>query len=206
VEALATDEERHIVRLFRVLRRIPSEYLQYYFFHDEVLAKQRATGRTRAEEVMAILPDVVASYRREADAANPSPSMARANEEHGDFAVQIAATLLRRTRERFILNLPNEGQVEDLPTGTIVETPAWIEDGAVAPIPQGPLPMEVSGLIRQVAAHAALTAEAALVGDRTLAVKALAIHPLVRSLDQAASLVDAYLAAHAGHLPRFPSS
>jgi len=49
VQALATDEERHIVRLFRVLRRIPSEYLQYSFFHDDVLAKQRAAGRTRAE-------------------------------------------------------------------------------------------------------------------------------------------------------------
>ena len=69
--ALETDEERHIVRLFRMLRHIPSEYLQYFFFHDEVLAKQRAAGRTRAEEVMAILPDVVASYRREADAELP---------------------------------------------------------------------------------------------------------------------------------------
>jgi len=96
--------------------------------------------------------------------------------------------------------------VEDLPVGTIVETPAWIEDASVTPLPQGPLPIEVSGLIRQIAAHAALTAEAALEGDRALAVKAMAIHPLVRNLDQAASLVDAYLAAHAGHLPRFVSS
>jgi 6-phospho-beta-glucosidase len=203
---LETDEERHIVRLFRMLRRIPSEYLQYYFFHDEVLAKQRAAAHTRAEEVMAILPEVLASYRREAGAERPAPTMARASEEHGDFAVQVAATLLRGSAQRFILNLPNGGQVEDLPADHIVETPATIEAGTVTPLDQGSLPSEVSGLVRQVAAHAALTAEAALAGDRVLAVKALAIHPLVRSIDQAASLVDAYLTAHADSLPRFDRS
>ena len=78
-----------------------------------------------------------------------------------------------------------------------------IRSGDVEPIPQGALPPEVSGLVRQVAAHAALTAEAALTGDRTLALKALAVHPLVRDLDQAHSLLDAYLVAHAVHLPRF---
>jgi 6-phospho-beta-glucosidase len=206
LEALATDERRHIVRLFRMLRRIPSEYLQYFFFHDAVLAKQRAAGRTRAEEIMATLPDVLASYRREADAEHPSPSMARASEGHGDFAMRIATTLLLGARHRFILNLPNEGQVQDLPAGVIVETPALIEDGRVVPIPQGSLPFEVSGLVRQVAAHAALTAEAALTGDRALAVKALTVHPLVRSPDRAASLVGAYLVAHAASLPRFRSS
>jgi 6-phospho-beta-glucosidase len=200
---LDTDAERHVVRLFRMLRRIPSEYMQYFFFHDDVLAHQRAAGRTRADEVMAMLPAVLESYRREAEAAFPTPSMARASEEHGDFAVQIGATLLTGETGRFVLNLPNDGQIEDLPPGTVVETPAWIRNGAAEPIPQGSLPLEASGLVRQVAAHAALTAEAALTGDRTLAWKALATHPLVRDLDQARSLLDTYLTAHGAYLPRF---
>jgi 6-phospho-beta-glucosidase len=206
LDGLHTDDERHIVRLFRVLRRIPSEYMQYFFFHDEVLGHQRASGRTRADEVLAILPDVLESYRREAGADYPRPSMARASEEHGDFAVQIAAAMLSGADLRVILNLTNEGQVEDLPAGVIVETPAAVHGRAVTPIPQGPLPPEVSGLVRQVAAHAALTAEAALTGDRGLALEALAIHPLVRSLDQAEAMLDAYLTAHAAYLPRFGRS
>ena len=203
LEGLDTDEDRCVVRLFRMLRHIPSEYMRYFFFHDGVLAHQRASGRTRADEVMALLPAVLESYRRESEMEFPRPSMARASEEHGDFAVQIGATLLRAGTGRFILNLPNEGQIEDLPLGTIVETPALIRAGAVEAIPLGALPPEVSGLVRQVAVHAALTAEAALAGDRTLAWKALAMHPLVRDLDQARSLLDAYLTAHAAHLPRF---
>jgi 6-phospho-beta-glucosidase len=204
--SLATNEERRTVRLFRLLGCLPSEYLQYFLCHDEVLAEQRARGRTRAEEVMALLPEVLESYRREADAQVPRPSMARASEQHGDFAVTVGATLLSGGERRCILNLPNRGQVDDLPTGTIVETPAWIREGVIQPLDQGSLPFELSGTVRQVAAHAALTAEAALAGDRELAVRALTLHPLVRGVDQATSLVDAYLQAHAAFLPRFAGS
>ncbi len=203
LERLNDDADRHVVELFRLIRHIPSGYLQYFFFHDEVLTRQRSAGRTRAEEVMAMLPAVQESYRSEAGSAFPRPSMARASEEHGDFAVRIGATLLTGAEHRSILNLPNEGQVDDLPRGTIVETPATITDTSVEAIPQGSLPPEVSGLVHQVAVHAALTAEAAITGDRTLAWKALAVHPLVRGLDQARSLLDAYLTANAAHLPRF---
>jgi 6-phospho-beta-glucosidase len=201
LDSLKTDEERHIVQLFRMLRNVPSEYMQYFFFHDEVLAKQRASG-TRAQEVMAMLPDVAASYRAEAEAEYPRPSMARASEGHGDFAVSIMAAMLGETEQRFILNLPNDGQVADLPQGAVVETPALIRGRTWKPIPSGSLPSEVSGLVRQVAEHARLAAEAAVTGDRALCVKALAIHPLVRSLNTAESLTDAYLKAHAQHLPR----
>ncbi len=203
LEALTDRADRRVVRLFRMLRCVPSEYLQYFFFHDELVGEQRAAGRTRAQEIMAILPEVVESYRREADVEMPRPSMERASEEHGDFAVRIAVTMLTGATQRTILNLPNVGQVEDLPSGAIVETPAVLRRRDVEPISQGAMPPEVSGLVRQVASHAALTAEAALSGDRALAVKAMAIHPLVRSIGVAESLVDAYLAAHAAHLPRF---
>lgn len=201
--SLADEGERRVVRLFRVWRRIPSLYLQYFAFHDEVLAEQRAAGRTRAEEIMAELPEVLESYRREADAAEPRPSMARASEEHGDFAVSLMAAMLTGAPARFILNLPNAGQVPDLPVGAIVETPCVVRGAAVEPLPQEPLPPDVVGLVRQVVEHARLTARAAAAGDRNLAIRAMLAHPLVRSLDVAERLVEAYLAAHAEHLPRF---
>ena len=206
LEVLADDVERRIVRLFRLLRHVPSEYLQYFFFHDEVLAEQRAAGITRAQEVMAQLPEVLASYRREADSPDPHPSMARASEEHGDFAVSIMADVLSGNPGRHILNLPNTGQVEDLPAGAIVETPATVRGRRFEPIPQGSLPAEVSGLVRQVAEHAGLAAEAVASADPALLVKAMALHPLVRSVDVAERLVAAYLDAHHAYLDRLPRS
>ena len=195
-----------VVVLFRELRAVPSLYMQYFRFHDEVLAEQRAKGRTRAEEVMALLPDVLTSYRREADAAYPMPSMARASEEHGDFAISIMAAMLTGLEHRAIVNLPNRGQLEDLPIGAIVETPALVHGRSIDPITQGGLPEEVRDLVRQVAEHARLTAEAAVTGDRALAIRAMAAHPLVPSSDVATSLVDAYLDAHAAYLPAFERS
>jgi 6-phospho-beta-glucosidase len=200
---LEDDTHRRTVRLFRELRRIPSEYLQYFFFHDDILAEQRAAGRTRAQEILATMPSVLESYRVEADRPHPRPSMVRASEEHGDFAVSLMAAIRSGERARFILNLPNAGTVDDLPDGAIVEAPAWVRGSTFEPIPQGKLPAGVSGLVRQVAEHARLTAEAALTGDRELAIRALAIHPLVASAGTARALVDEYLSAHASELPRF---
>jgi 6-phospho-beta-glucosidase len=200
---LETEEERRIVRLFRVLGVVPSEYMEYFFFHDEVLAEQRAKGRTRAEEVIAILPDVLESYRREADAEYPRPSMARASEGHGDFAVSLMAAMVSGADARFILNVPNRGAIEGLQNDAVVETPCRVKGRHVQAIAQGPLPSAVAGLVAQVAEHARLSAEAAVTGDRELAVRALLAHPLVRSLDVAERLVDAYLGAHARHVPQF---
>jgi 6-phospho-beta-glucosidase len=201
LDALPDEAHRRIVRLFRMLRHIPSEYMQYFFFHDEVLEEQRAKGVTRAQEVMAQLPDVLASYRTEADRLDPHPSMTRASEGHGDFAVSIMAATVGDAPGRFIVNLPNRGAIDDLPEGAVVETPGIVTGRTAAQLQQGSLPREVSGLVHQVAEHARLTADAAVSGDRGAAIKALALHPLVRSVGTAERLVDAYVAAHAALLP-----
>lgn len=203
LDRLADETERRVVRLFRLVRHIPSAYMQYFFFHDEVVEEQRAKGMTRAQEVMAQLPGVMASYRAEADSPDPHPSMVRASEGHGDFAVSVMASALEAAPARFILNLPNHGTIDDLPGGAAVEAAAVVAGRSAEPLRQGSLPAEVSGLVRQVAAHAALAAEAAATGDRRLAVKALTLHPMVRSVEIGERLVDAYLTAHEASLPLF---
>jgi 6-phospho-beta-glucosidase len=201
--SLASEEERRTVRLFRVLGTIPSSYAQYYFFHEEVLAEQRARGRTRAQEIMELLPAVVESYRREADAPDPRPSTARTSLDHGDLAVSLIAAMVRGRATRAILNVPGGGSIPGLPPDAVVEVPCRVAGSTVTPLPQPSLPPAVEGLVRQVAAHARIAAEAAVRGSRRLAVLALLAHPLVRSLDTAERLVDDLLAAHAAYLPHF---
>ncbi len=205
LDELVTEAERRVVRLFRILGCVPSEYMQYFLFHDEVLSDQRARGRTRAQDIMEIMPEVVESYRANADRVRPEPSMLRASEAHGDFAISVIKAMLDGTAARFVLNLANRGQIHDLPTGASVETPAIVQGRSLEALAQGGLPPEVSGLVRQVVAHAELTTEAAMTGNRALAIEALALHPLVPSIGKAESLVDAYLLAHAQFLPHFPS-
>jgi len=171
-----------MVRLFRVFRLIPGAYMQYFVFHDDVVDEIRASGRTRAELILAELPAMLESYPRDADEPDPRPIMQRASEEHGDLAVSVMAAVHADEDARFILNVPNRGTISSLPGGAAVEIPRRLQGRAVQPVAQGALPPVIAGLVGRVANHSWLTAEA-VTGDRTLAVRALLAHPLVRSLD-----------------------
>jgi 6-phospho-beta-glucosidase len=57
----------------------------------------------------------------------------------------------------------------------------------------GDAPLAARGLIETVKEVERTTIEAALTGSRTLALRALALHPLVPSVDTARRLLDTYL-------------
>ena len=59
------------------------------------------------------------------------------------------------------------------------------------------------GLVEAVKAYEELAIEAALSGDRDVALRALLANPLVADYDVAAPLLDALLEANRAHLPRF---
>jgi alpha-galactosidase/6-phospho-beta-glucosidase family protein len=50
-----------------------------------------------------------------------------------------------------------------------------------------------------------LTVDAALTGDKTLALQALLADPMTRSVEEAKNLIDELLEAHAENLPQFSS-
>lgn len=199
--SLPSEDERRTVRLFRLLGVIPSSYARYYFFHDEVLAEQRASGRTRAQEIMDQLPAVLEDYRREADAPEPRPTGLRVSLDHGDLAVSVIAGIVAGREIRAILNVPNRGAIPGLPWDAVVELPCRVRGWDVERLSQPALPSFVEALVRQAIEHARLAAEAAVHVDRELALLALLVHPLVRSVDVAERLLDDLIAAHRVYLP-----
>jgi 6-phospho-beta-glucosidase len=75
-------------------------------------------------------------------------------------------------------------------------------DGA-HPIAVDPLAPEMAGLVQHAKAYERLTIDAAVTGDRGVALKALMANPLVGDYDVARPLLDALLEANVEHLPRF---
>jgi len=71
------------------------------------------------------------------------------------------------------------------------------------PLTIGELPVQISGLIRQIKSFERLCAEAAVEGDANKAMLALAINPLTPSDSVAKQVVDEMLEAHKKYLPRF---
>jgi 6-phospho-beta-glucosidase len=85
----------------------------------------------------------------------------------------------------------------------VVEVPARIERDGAHPTEQRPLEPEFLGLVERAKAYEHLTVEAATIGSRATALKALLANPLVPSYGVAVSLLDALLDANRDLLPRF---
>ncbi len=95
-------------------------------------------------------------------------------------------------------NLPNSGQVANLPPGVVVETPVRVDGSGVAPIAFGPLPEPIVGFVEPYARVFNLTLEACLRRDRRMALAALRLDPLCSHLntEQVNAMGEKLLAAH----------
>ena len=77
------------------------------------------------------------------------------------------------------VNLPNMGQISNLPLGAVVETNAIFRDNEVVPVNTGELPMAIYPLISRIVGEQEMVVEAALNRDLELAFVAFANDPLV---------------------------
>jgi len=95
-------------------------------------------------------------------------------------------------------NVPNIGQISNLPSGTIVETAVRVDANGFAPIAFGPLPDSVIGFVEPYAHVFQMTAEACFRKDRELAMQALRFDPVCSHLNgsQVRDMAERLLHAH----------
>lgn len=89
----------------------------------------------------------------------------------------------------FSMNLPNKGQVSNLPADAILESPTLVTAGTIRPLTLGPVPTGPAAILKRVIAVQELTVEAALTQDRELLVQALVADGAVRSPSEANRLL-----------------
>ncbi len=115
----------------------------------------------------------------------------------------IVAMLTNQNLDWEAANLPNQGQISNLPQDAIVETPAKINADGAAGIPVGELPAGIAELIRREITISHLTVDAVVKGDRRLALQALLLDPVIRDIETAKMILDDYLETYRDHLPTF---
>jgi alpha-galactosidase len=115
----------------------------------------------------------------------------------------IAAMCAGTPRLEEALNLPNAGHIPNLPADAIVEVPAMVTGAGPLGVGVGPLPEPVAELLRRQISVVNLAVDAAVTGDRQMALQALALDPMVDSLDTARGLLADYLEANRDYLPQF---
>jgi len=188
--------------LLRALGAVPSTYLRYYYATAEVLDEQRR-GPSRAEQVAEIERGLLELYRDPALDTKPELLERRGGAFYSEAAAALIASLHAGAGDVQVVDVRNHGAVGGLPDDAVVEVPARIDADGAHPLPLDPLAPELLGLVQQAKAYERLAVEAAVTGDRTVALKALLANPLVREYRVAVPLLDALLEASRPYLPRF---
>ena len=188
----------------RTLRLIPSWYVRFFYFADQILDEDRVAGTTKADRDVAAEERLSVIYRTvgyDDEARRILAGKGGANYYENVLAAMDA--VVNDTGAVIVADVRNEGAIPDLPHDACVEVPARIDQRTVRAFPVGDLPVSVRGLIQAVKAYEELTIEAAITGEVTRAVQALVANPLVRSYSTARAYFERVLEADRAYLPAF---
>lgn len=192
-----------LLELAAVMGSIPADYFQYYYFKDEVLAELQAKPTTRAQDIMAAVPDYWTHYHEQAESDAPAldPRRSRGGIHELELAIDVMDAIFNDRQEVWPVNVPNHGALADFPDDLVVEIPAFVDRNGVSRLAQASLPRPVTGLVKMLGEYQALAAEAAWGGTRREAIQALASNPLCFSLRKAEAIYAEMASALKEYLP-----
>jgi alpha-galactosidase/6-phospho-beta-glucosidase family protein len=199
-----TDRWKLKLELFKVYGALPAagdrhlaEFFPYFLTDETHLGADYGVQLTRIshrEEQVATAREAVRSA-----ISGALPEITRSPEATAD----IVAAVANGRHVRTIVNLPNTGQIQELPRGAVVETLAEITSAGAQPLTVGPLPKGVRSTLEPHVINQEMIVAAAIEGDRSLALQAMVNDPLVHDLGKARAILDELLVAHERWLPRF---
>jgi 6-phospho-beta-glucosidase len=197
----------------RSLGMVPNEYLYYFYFAAETVAalETRPRGAYLLEQQARFYagepqsPEEALALWREAKNERDRTYMAEARNSHegnehapgepGGYEAEALAVVDAIAADQGavrILNVANRSALAFLDARAVVEVPCVVGAAGARPLAVGPVPDHARALIESVKAVERVTIEAALTGSTALAVKALALHPLVPSVEAARAIFAGY--------------
>jgi len=229
-EGLAGLEEGRLFggEWLRSLGMIPSEYVYYYDYGADTVAAIRASPEPRGayllhrqaafyastEESPAEALAAWRAVRSERDRTYMAEARAAAGVDGGHDesgagggyeaeAMAVVEAIANDTRALLIVNTANRSALPYLDERAVVEVPAVVDRSGAHPVAVGDTPGHARALVQAVKAVDRATIEAALTGSSELAVKALALHPLVPSVTAARAIFAGYRERLPGLAERF---
>lgn len=115
----------------------------------------------------------------------------------------IAAISANEFQRLPAVNMVNSGQIQNLPQGIFVETPAAVDGGGIYPVTMGELPAPLAAFCRRDIDQTEMIVEAAVQGKRNLVLQAALLDPVAESVTRVEAMVDEMLRLNAPYLPQF---
>ena len=185
--------------LLTLQQAVPSYYVRYYYFSDEVLRNQ--IGRpTRAQSVLKLEESLLKKYADPSVDSKPEELEHRGGAYYSDAAVDVIASLTANRGDVQVLNVRNNGTMPFLPDDHVIEVPSRVTSAEITAEPIEPLPQDMVGLISHAAAYERLALDAAVNGGRDRVLRAMLANPLVGQYDKAERLTDLLIAENRHHL------
>ncbi len=190
----------------RGLHCIPCPYHNYYYFTKEQLEeelKEYKEGRVRGEVVKKVEEELFELYKDENLDVKPKQLEMRGGARYSDAACNLICSLHNNTGDIQYVDVRNNGTITNLPADSAVEAACIITSGGPKPIAVGELKPQINGTIQTIKTFERLVCEAAVTGNRDLAVTALNMNPLCASDHDANAVIHELLEAHKEYLPQF---
>ena len=200
----------------RSLGMIPNEYLYYFYYSSDTVEAIRDSPASRGAFLLEQQRDfysrdgqgpaeALAAWRatrhdRERTYMAEARSAAGDGSEHDiepssgyeSEAMAVLEAIALNSRAVLIVNTANRSSLPVLDARAVVEVPAVVGHAGPVPLAVGEVPAHAGALVSLMKDVERTTIDAALTGSRELAVKALALHPLVPSVSTARAIFDGY--------------
>lgn len=100
-------------------------------------------------------------------------------------------------------DLPNQGQITNLPAGAAVETPVTVDGAGVHPVHMGALPEPIAELCRRETMVVQLCVDSAVEGGRDKALQCLLLDPMITDIQMAKNILEDFLMSYKEYLPQY---
>ncbi len=220
--ALATFEEGTLFggEWLRTLGMIPNEYLYYFYYAADTIDAIRQSSSSRGAYLLEqqarfydgngqAPPEALSAWRvtrherertymaeaRDAagvDGGHQNGGQEGENAGYEAEAMAVVDAIANNTRATLICNTANRSALPFLDAGAVVEVPTVVGRAGPHPVAVGPVPDHAQALVQTIKAVERATIEAAITGSTSLAIKALALHPLVPSVNTAREIFEGY--------------
>jgi alpha-galactosidase len=136
--------------------------------------------------------------------ANASMTVETLLETDSEGAIEIIENVAGAGNHHHIAaNLPNTGQIANLPFGAAVETPVHVNGAGIHAVHVGALPEAIAELCRREITVAQLCVDAAVEGSHEKALQCLLLDPVITDIETARNILADYLVSYKEYLPQF---
>jgi 6-phospho-beta-glucosidase len=188
----------------QAIKMVPRWYNRYFYYPDKTFKEDKRNLRSKGEEDILREDELRQIYASEGYTAEARRILeSKGGAQYYLPVLQMIESVMLDRGDIIIADVPNGCATPDLGPGALIEAPVRAYREKLEPLPIGPLPVEVRGLVQAVKTYEELTIQAAVNGDRGAALAALATNPLVGSVPKAKAFLEKALEEERAYLPQF---